>query len=209
MRNTIIFSAATALALAGCGGGGGSADSANNFSTGDIDMALGGDEITPLPEDENGLAATTGNAAGPRASTGQDFVRLAAASDLFEMESARLAIAATRNGDVRQFAQMILADHQQATAALARAASQAQPPVPVTPILNPQQRQMLTALRAVQPDAFDRLYLQQQVAAHTEALAALQAYARSGEIPPFRQHASTVAGPVERHLTRARELAAR
>ncbi len=207
MRTGLILATATALALAGCGGGGG----ANNAATGDLNMALGGDEITPLPEDENGLASasTLGAPAGPRAATAADYVRIALASDLFEIESSRLALERARNPAVREFAQMLITDHTRSTEALGAAAQAAEPSVAMTqPALDPQQRQIVEGLRTAGEGAFDQLYLQGQVQAHQQTLAALQDYARTGTVPSLRQHASSTAAPVEQHLTRARQLAA-
>ena len=196
MNIRIALTGVAALALAGCGGGG----SSNNLS---------GGEILPMPAD-NGMASmnSLGNAAGPRASTGQEYVALASASDQFEIETSRLAQDRAANAQVREFAQMLITDHQRSTDLLRQAAGQAQPPIQLTPPqLTPQQAQMLEGLRSAQEGAFDQLYLQGQVQAHQQTLAALQDYAQNGDVPTLRQHASTTAGPVEQHLNRARQLA--
>jgi putative membrane protein len=197
MTRRTLIAAAAALALAGCGSERGGGD---NLSTG---------EILPLPVD-NGMASmnSLGNAAGPRASTGQEYVLLASASDAFEIQSSQLAIERAENDQVKEFARMLVADHQRSTDLLRQAAGEAQPPIQLAPPqLTPQQAQMIEGLRTAQGAAFDQLYLQGQVQAHQQTLAALQDYARSGDVPSLRQHASTVAGPVEQHLARARQLA--
>ena len=107
---------------------------------------------------------------------------------------------------MRELAGMILADHQGSTADLARAAAQAQPPLRPAPVLNAAQQADLQALRAASGEAFDRLWLRQQVRAHEQALTLLTSYAARGEVAPLQRHASTVADPVQRHLARAREL---
>jgi putative membrane protein len=198
MKTQILFAALSALALAGCGSDRGAA---NNLSAG---------EILPMPA-ENGMASmnSLGNASGPRASTGQEYVLLASASDQFEIETSRLAEDRAQNDRVKQFAAMIIADHQRSTDLLRQAAGQAQPPIQLAPPqLTPQQAQILEGLRSAEEGAFDQLYLQGQVQAHQQTLAALQDYARNGDVPSLRQHASTVAGPVEQHLNQARQLAA-
>jgi putative membrane protein len=198
MTNRTLAAAAAALMLAACGGG----DKAANKSA-----RLTENEILPMPANATGPDA---NVAAPMAQTGQDYVRIASASDLFEIESSRLALERAQNAQVREFAQMLIADHTRSTEQLRAAAAQAQPAVEVpAPQLNPEQQTMMEGLRAAQGAAFDQLYMQGQVQAHQQTLAALQAYARGGDAPSLRQHAETTSGPVERHLERARELATR
>lgn len=197
MRNLI--GAAAALALAGCGGGG---DSGN-------DAALTGNEILPVPAGEAGADLNgMGNNAASVPTSAQDYIRVASAGDLFEIESSRLAQEKARNEPVREFAQILINEHSRSTEQLRTAASQAQPTLEVpTPQLNPQQQQMIAGLRAADPTAFDQLYLQQQLQAHQETLSALLGYAQSGEVASLRQHAATAAGSVQQHLSRVRALA--
>ena len=64
----------------------------------------------------------------------------------------------------------------------------------------------IEALRAADAATFDQTYLMQQIAAHQKALAMVQGYAQSGDVPALQQHATAVAGPIQQHLNRAREL---
>lgn len=51
------------------------------------------------------------------------------------------------------------------------------------------QKSMIGQLHAATPAAIDRLYLQQQVPAHQQALAMQGGYARSGDTPALRETA--------------------
>jgi len=155
------------------------------------------------------VARPAANAAAPApatAATGRQYVELAGAGDLYEIESARLAQQKARRPEVREFAGMLLAEHRRSTAALERAAARAQPPIRTGPALNAEQQANLQALAAARGATFDPVWLRQQVNAHEQALTLVTAYAASGEVEALRQHAASVAGPIQRHLARAREL---
>ena len=194
----VLLTATAALALAACGDN--ETPAVNDLAADDMmmnDMAM------------NDMAMNDMNMMnGAMPATGQDYASMAAASDMYEIESAQLAMEKTQNAQIRELAQMIVTDHQAATAALRTAAAQAQPAITVTPQLNAEQQANMEALRAATGDAFERLYLQQQVQAHEKALAMLRAYAQNGDVAQLREHASNTAAPVERHLERARELMA-
>jgi putative membrane protein len=134
------------------------------------------------------------------------YVRMAAASDLYEIQSSQLAQSRTQNGGVRDFAAMMVQDHTTTTSQLMSAA-QASGMSPMTPMLMPMQRDMMRRLQAAQGAAFDREYLNQQVTAHQMALALHQNYASSGDTPALRQVAATAVPIVQQHYDRVRSMA--
>lgn len=133
------------------------------------------------------------------------YVQMAGASDLYEIQSSRIALEKSRNQDVRQFAQMLTEHHTKTTQTLMAAAKTAglQPPPPV---LMPMQRDMLAQLQQADAAGFDQVFLRQQVRAHEMALALHQNYARAGDTPALKTAASTAVPIIEQHLTRARQL---
>jgi putative membrane protein len=191
MRRILIT--ASALALAACGGEG---SDPGNVATAEGSAVANG--AAPGTTKQPATPATAAN--------GQQYVALVSGSDLFEIEAARVAQQKSQRDDVRELAGMILADHQGSTADLGRAGAQAQPPLSVAPVLNAEQQANLQALRAADGEAFDRLWLRQQVRAHEQALTLVTAYAANGDVEPLRRHAATVAEPIQRHLTTARRL---
>jgi len=196
MRLSLMTALAAALAVAGCRSE--QSDPANTATAQGSAVA-------------NGAAA---NAASPAsaaptplaASTGDQYAALAAAGDLFEMESGRIALHKSQRPDVRGFAAMMVADHQRSTAELGRAGAQAQPPLRPAPVLSAEQQANLQALRSASSPAFDIVYLRQQVNAHEQALNLASSYAAAGNVEPLRRHAGTATGAIRRHLSRAREL---
>lgn len=153
-------------------------------------------------------AAVTAAASGDMTPTTRDaYVGMAAASDLYEIQSSQLARTRAASPAVRDFAQMMIADHTNTTQQLMMAARAAGMP-PMTPLLLPMQRQMLDQLRAAPAGAgFDSIYLEQQVQAHQMALALHSNYAQNGDSPPLRQTAGAAAPIVQQHLDRVRQLA--
>lgn len=194
MKAHLILASAAVLALTACGGGD---DAATNDAGLDTNMAV-----------ETGDNMADANMAAPAAtaSTGQEYADMAAAGDMYEIESAQLAMEKSQNSDLKEIAQMIITDHQKSTADLKNAASQAQPAITVAPALNPEQQANMDALRAASAADFDALWISQQIPAHEKTLALVQGYAASGDVEPLKQHASTVAGPVQKHLDELREL---
>ena len=195
MKIRILMASAAALALGACEGRQ-PGDGENAAAVEDAGIA-------------NDMMATNNMVAeSPEAvpATGQQYAQMAAASDMYEIESSRLAAQKSQNQAVKQFAQMLVRDHQKSTNDLMAAVKQAQPPITVTPAMNMEQQANMQALNAVGAADFDRTYLQQQVQAHQKALTMVTGYAQGGDVPALKQHASTVAGPIQRHLQQAQQL---
>jgi putative membrane protein len=146
--------------------------------------------------------------ANPQPTNALQYVALASAGDMFEIQSARIALQKSPSAEVRGLAQMILADHQRSSSQLGQAGAQAQPPITPAPVLSPSQQASIEALQRAQGAAFDREWLHQQIAAHQQALDLAAAYARRGDSEPLRGHAAASIAPIQTHLTRARSLEA-
>jgi putative membrane protein len=151
-------------------------------------------------------AQTSPTPADATPATAMPFVTMAGASDLYEIESSRLALEKSRSKDVRDFALMMVDHHQMTTQKVTAAAKQAglNPPPPT---LMPMQVQMLDQLRAASAADFDRTYLSQQLDAHQKALGLHKNYAAKGDTPALRAAASEAVPIVSRHLDRVRALA--
>ena len=132
------------------------------------------------------------------------YVEMAAASDLYEIQSSQLATTKARNADVRAFAQMLIEHHTATTQQLTAAATAAG--TPPSPALMPMQAEMITQLQGANGAEFDRMYLRQQVPAHQMALALHQNYASNGDTASLRTVAAAAVPIVRQHLERARTL---
>jgi putative membrane protein len=90
-----------------------------------------------------------------------NYVKMAGASDLFEIQSSQLALSRAQRPETRAYAQMLIQHHNQttnATMAAARASGMMPPP----PMLMPMQQRMMAELQRTSGAGFDRVYLTQQ-----------------------------------------------
>jgi putative membrane protein len=133
------------------------------------------------------------------------YVRRAGAADMYEIQSSEIALRRTRRPEVREMAQMLIRDHRRTSAEVMQAARQDNVPMP-PPVLEPAQRNMIRQLERAGPGAFDRLYVSQQVTAHSQALALHRSYARSGDERSLRRVANSAVPIIQGHLTHARRL---
>lgn len=134
------------------------------------------------------------------------YIAKAGAGDLYEIQASQMAVTRARRPQVREFAQMLVTDHNRSTQMVTDAArSDGLSPRP--PMLEPAQRTMLRQLERARDRDFDRLYLAQQIPAHQQGLALHRNYARTGEGRALRRAARDIVPVVQAHLGRARALA--
>jgi putative membrane protein len=186
-RKLLITGAAcAALALAACG-----------KKAEDTDMAAQG---TP---DANPTATvpTPANEAGA-----PDFVAKAAASDMFEIESSKLALTRTKNADIKAFAQMMIDMHTQTTAGLKKAIADSGQPLTPPAALPADLQSKLDDLSKASDADFDKAYMDAQVDGHQAALDLMTRYASDGDVPALKDAAAKTAPIVQEHLTKATAL---
>ena len=135
------------------------------------------------------------------------FISAAASTDEFERQEGRMAERQAASPQVRAFGQMMVRDHTNTTMALKAAIRRAGLPAPPPPQLTPDQQANLSALRGRHGRDFDRLYMQQQVQAHQQALGVMQAYAAGGDNRVLRGAARDTLPIVRRHLAMAGRIA--
>lgn len=148
----------------------------------------------PPPVDMNNLLMAPG------------FLAHAASGDQFEIQSSQLALAASQNMAVRNFANLLIADHTRMGAAMA-AAAQSAGITPPPPAMLPEQQAALDQLRAAGTGPnFDMAFRQAQIAAHQQALGLMQNYAASGDVPALRTAAQQAIPAIQMHLQQAQIL---
>jgi putative membrane protein len=154
--------------------------------------------------------------------TGQEFMRLAAMSDRFEIATSRLAQQKSQNAAVKQFAETMIRDHEKTTAELqqmsaaaggmpqnqARTGGQVARTAGPGPQdgLDQQHAALLQQLEQASGAGFDRLYARQQAMAHQQAVDMFRNYAQQGDTPALRQWASGTLPALEHHLQMAQQL---
>lgn len=133
----------------------------------------------------------------------QVFANRMAASDKFEIDSAKVAQDKAKSKELRDFAAKMISDHTTSSAKLKTAATAEGLTLAVNP--TSQQGNDLVALRAA-GDNFDSLYLEQQLKAHEAALAELRGFGQTGTQGALRDFATSTAPVVDGHLKMLREI---
>lgn len=136
-----------------------------------------------------------------------DFVAKAAASDMFEIAAAKVALARSSNADVKAFARMMETAHTATTKALKGAIKDAGRTDLVAPAALPTDLQnKLDDLNKADAASFDKTYIGQQVDAHQAALDLMQRYAKDGDVAQIKAFAADTAPHVQEHLTKAKGI---
>jgi putative membrane protein len=134
-----------------------------------------------------------------------NFVAAAGGGDQYEIQSSQLALERSQNQDVREFAQMMISDHNRTTQEVTEAARR-DGLTPPPPMLTAAQRNMLRQLRAARGRAFDTLYLSQQRTAHQQALMLHRSRARTRPNSALSQAAAAAVPVVEAHSEHLRHM---
>lgn len=135
----------------------------------------------------------------------QQFAELAASSDMFEIQSSQLALTAAASAEAKDFAQHMVTDHTQSSAALMTAATAQGVTPPAT--MNPRHQQALDQLATLQGEQFDQAYLSAQLVAHQEAVTLFEAYSTNGEQGPLKDFAASTLPVLQQHLERVTQMA--
>ncbi len=136
------------------------------------------------------------------------YVPNAARGDLYEVQAAAVALQKSTNDEVKALARMIDSDHKAATENLKTAVASLNESQTVPTDLDERRKGMIDNLNTAPAADFDRVYLQQQVAAHEEALTLHRGFADNTDAPALAEHARTVVPKIEAHLEKARQLLA-
>ena len=200
MRIAAFAAAVSLAALTAC-------SSHSGDQNADTNVMMANDSLmaNTMAAGDGSMNAVADNATAALPTDAATFIKTAAASDLYETESSKLALDKSRSKQIRDFAQMMITDHAKTTQGVKDAAAKAGLTVP-PPALSTDQQQMMDMLKPLSGDEFDTTYLQQQMTGHQQALALMQNYAESGDTPALQDAARTAIPIVQKHLARLQEL---
>ncbi len=138
--------------------------------------------------------------------TRDDFISGAASGGMYEVQSSQLILEQTQNDGIRQLAQMLIDDHGKAGAELKSIVEAEGGTVPAD--LMPKHADMVTQLKQAAAGTADDTYLQQQLAAHQEAIALFTGYSQSGDDQQLKDFAAKTLPTLQHHLEAVQQLQA-
>lgn len=196
------------LALTSCAPG------ANNASTQDNDnssQAQSSPVETPISP-----GSTTGTADSPTDMTvdpestnilDNDLVIKAAHDNLFEIQAGELAAQKATNAEVKQFAEMMVRDHNQATELIQQVATERNITLPTD--MGDQNQAVFTRLSDLSGAEFDRAYMNEMVNSHQKDIALARNQIQNGQDQELKALTTDKLPALEGHLQMAQDLAQR
>ena len=137
-----------------------------------------------------------------------DFIKHAAMSDMFEIQTGQMAQEQGGSDQAKQLGQMLVQDHSNSSKELtdlARAAGiDAQPPS----ALDERHQVIVDSLKDAEASGFDKAFGQAQVQAHQEAIALFEAYGQNGDNDQLKAFAQKGLPKLQQHLEMAQKVEA-
>lgn len=136
----------------------------------------------------------------------KSFVNQAAIGGMFEVQSSELALKKSKDADLRQFAEMMVADHTKANDKLKSIAQQEGIPVPTG-----LDDKHATALKKLQNagEKFDAPYIKAQLEGHQTTVKLFQSYSQTGDNKALRNFAAETLPTLKMHLDRIEQISNR
>lgn len=131
----------------------------------------------------------------------QQFTDTVAGSDMFEIQSGKLAETMGSTPAIKAFGKTLVTDHTKSTAMFKAAAGKTSPTVALPMLLPADLKAKIATLKATKGAAFDKLFVEQQIEGHQKAVDALTSYAAGGDQPALKEFATAVVPTVQAHLT--------
>jgi putative membrane protein len=136
--------------------------------------------------------------------TTPDFVKEVAISDMFEIESSRLAVEKSDQA-TKDFANQMITDHTKTSKEL-KAAVASDINVPIPDALDSSHQSELDKLRTLNGADFTKKYHDDQVSAHKGAISLFERYGKGGDSDKLKSWAVTTLPALQHHLEMAQAL---
>jgi putative membrane protein len=210
MKHALFVTAATvaAVSLAACNKPAKTtaADAGNTASATASNASQATGQAVNKAEDATGAAVGATSASTLGSHDTAAFVSNASQGDMYEIQAAQIAEKRSKNPDVKAFARLMVKDHtalSNSMKPLAAAAGQ----TPAAKLDNRRQG-FIDHLNSASDADFDKTYIDQQVAAHEEALTLMQGYAKDGPDTGLKAGAAKAVPMVQTHLDKAKAIQA-
>jgi putative membrane protein len=134
-----------------------------------------------------------------------DFATEAAISDMFEIQSSKLAV--ERSDDAtKTYANQMIADHEKTTTEMKAMVQGGKVQATLPTDLDKTHQSKLDTLKGLQGKDFTKQYHSDQVKAHKDAVDLFQRYAKGGDNPDLKAWSAKIQPALEHHLKMAQDL---
>lgn len=156
------------------------------------------------------LAQSTAETTGVNSTLGippktEDFVKEVSMSDMFEIESSKVALE-RGSATIKAFAQHMIDAHQKTTADLKALLDSGKVKARPASAMSEDQQESLDELKKLSGAEFDSAYQGDQEDAHEDAVDVFKRYAEEGENPDLKAWAAKTVPNLEHHLKMAEDL---
>jgi putative membrane protein len=149
--------------------------------------------------------AQTAHAAKGKTMTDQQFLDMAAQTDMLEAHLGQMAATQATSQDVKDYASMLVTDHtadyQQLTALAAKEG------LTVPTALDAAHNKMIAPFEKLKGAAFDSRYVHEMIAGHTEAIGVYTKESADAQNADVKAYASATLPTLQKHLDSAKDLA--
>ncbi len=136
--------------------------------------------------------------------TTPDFVKEVAISDMFEIESSRLAVQRA-DEPTKAFANQMITDHTKTSSELKEIVA-SDPNTPIPTALDSAHQDKLSTLQGLNGADFTKQYHDMQVNAHEDAVSLFKRYADGGDSEKLKSWAAKTLPALQHHLDMAKAL---
>ena len=156
------------------------------------------------------LAQSLGEKTGVNSALGvapatADFVKEVAVSDMFEIESSKLA-EQKGNAQEKSFAQQMVTDHTKTSSELKTLVGDGKVEATLPTALDSSHQSKLDKLKSANGKDFSSDYNSYQVSAHEDAVSLFERYAKGGDNSDLKDWAGKTLPALKHHLDMAKEL---
>lgn len=137
--------------------------------------------------------------------TDQQFIDMAAQTDMLEAHLGQMAADQAAGQDVKDYAQMLVTDHTGDYQALQALATKAGLTVPTA--LDAERNRMIAPFEKLKGAAFDARYIHTMIEGHTEAIGVYTKEADDATSADVKAYASATLPTLHKHLDAAKDLA--
>jgi putative membrane protein len=152
---------------------------------------------------EKQMAKTASASAAGFNDADKKLIMAAAESDEAEITLAKLALEKTSSAKIKEYAQMMIADHGKSTQMLKPIAHAAGVSMPD---LKAKHKAMSAGLETLSGSAFDKAYVKGNVKSHSEILTTMKKSMDDISNPELKKFAATVTPIIEHHLMMAKDM---